>query len=258
MEIYRISCVVLFILMIVSFSLLAVFPFTRHKENFYMQMLNNLNVGFFSGLLVSFCTTYVGYFYAKEDFFNTLIRQSSYIYTNLHTMQRNLADSDYESNSTHFFQSLPVVLSHLETYTNAVESDAKMVNFLEYSPFFKNNESYRRIESLNKLFYEFKKYPDFFVRMRFLESERNLALTDNDSNALTIVNGEIVKFMGDLSTSVNGDIQVLDAFMSKLENEYNYPDTPWESFKKLVITPQKSEKHDTDAKKTNDKDIKKE
>ncbi len=256
MEIYRISCVVLFIMMLISFILLALFPFARHKENFYMQMLNNLNVGFFSGLMVSFSMAYLSYFYAKEAFFNTLLRQSMYIYSNLETMSHNIKNTGYTQPGEKFFRQLPVILSHLETYTNVVEEDAKKVNFLSYSPFVKSNDSYRQIESLQNLFFEFKKYPDFFIRMRFLENERNLAITDYDTNALNIVNQEIVRFMQDLDDSVNGDIKVLDGFISRLKNEYT-SDFSWESFKKLAITPHSPPDSKNEDEKTSDKEIKK-
>lgn len=230
MEIYRISCIVLFILMIISFLLLAIFPFIRHKDNFYLKMLNNLNIGFFSGLMVSFCTTYVGYFYAKEDFFNSLLRQSSYIYMNLQNMQKNLSSNRYPPNESQKF--LPVILTHLETYTNSIERDAKDVNFLSYSPFIKDDDSYKDVEALKDLFNRFKEYPDFFIHMKFLDNERNNAIREKDKEALASTNKEIESFILEMKSCVSKDLNFLDNFMNSLENEYTYQVTPWTSLKK--------------------------
>lgn len=254
MEIYRISCIVLFIIIAISGLLLIIFPRMRHKESFFMQTLNNLNIGFFSGLMISFILSLLSYFYVKNVFISNLIHQSRYIYSNLEDMNKNLAKLDYKTNPQIFFNHLPVLLEHLENRTLTIENDAKKVNFIDFSPFFKETQISKEIEKISTLFYEFRQYPDFFIRMRFLQNEREQALEAYDREAQNTAEKDIEKFMGDLTTSVTNNMEVLNSFLMTLKEENISPIDSWETFEKIKITDHKPKSKEQ---KEYDKQIKK-
>lgn len=240
MEIYRISCFVMLIMMIISGALLIVFPRLRHKESFYMQMLNNLNVGFFSGLMVSASVALVSYFYAKEDFLADLFQQSRYIYNNL-----TIIKTEIEKAEPSDYTNLPALLYNIEKSTAAIEQDAKQVNFLNFSPFFPESEMAKQVKTVQNLYYDFLKYPAFFTRMKVLQDEQKKAEENFDYAALKIAKKDISMFMDDLKNVVGNNLETLHGFISKLKQENQDRYIPWESFKAIPVTlsPHRSEKN---------------
>ncbi len=145
MEIYRLSCVIMLIIMLCSGLLLIFFPKLRHRENMYMQMLNNLNVGFFSGLMVSFSLTLITYFYNEQQFLENLFQQSRYIYVDSLSLEAEImADTpDYEAAMKNAF---------------TIQADVKKVNFLNYSPFFTDTEKAKQIKATQALYNKMEGY----------------------------------------------------------------------------------------------------
>jgi len=227
-EIYRISCYVMFVMMLISGVLLIVFPRLRHRENFYMKMLNNLNVGFFSGLMVSFSVALVSYFYARENFLSALFQQSRYIYLSLEDIESELQKSSSKSPAL-------VNLKAISAPSEAIRNDAKSINFLAFSPFFQNSEMALQVKTLQVLYAKFEKYPTFFTRMEFLQSERIAAQNNYDTAALNTIDGQIASFSADLRKEVKEDMTTLHSFIGKLKEENSDRYIPWENFKAVSI-----------------------
>ncbi len=228
MEIYRISCFVMFAMMLISGVLLIVFPRLRHRENFYMKMLNNLNVGFFSGLMVSFSIALASYFYARENFLSALFQQSRYIYVSLEDIVFELQKSE---SKTPYLVNLEAISAPCE----AIKNDAKSINFLTFSPFFRNSEMALQVKTLQGLYAKFEKYPTFFTRMQFLQSERAAAQNDFDTDALNTIDAQITSFSADLKREVEQDLATLENFIGKLKEENSDRYIPWENFKAVSI-----------------------
>ena len=185
MEIYRLSCVIMLVIMLVSSLLLIFFPKLRHRENMYMQMLNNLNVGFFSGLMVSFSLTLITYFYDEQQFMEKLFQQSRYIYVDSLSLEAEIMidNPDYEA-----------AMKNALT----IQADVKKVNFLNYSPFFTESERAKQIKETQNLFEKIEGYP---AMIKTLQDSADANTLDKIREDIAANTGQLYMFIMYLSKS---------------------------------------------------------
>jgi len=185
MEIYRLSCVIMLVIMLVSGLLLIFFPKLRHRENMYMQMLNNLNVGFFSGLMVSFSLTLITYFYDEQQFMEKLFQQSRYIYVDSLSLEAEIMidNPDYEA-----------AMKNALT----IQADVKKVNFLNYSPFFTESERAKQIKATQNLFEKIEGYP---AMIKTLQDSADANTLDKIREDIAANTGQLYMFIMYLSKS---------------------------------------------------------
>lgn len=190
MEIYRLSCVVMLFIMLGSGLLLVFFPKSKHRENTYMQVLNNLNVGFFSGLMVSFSLTLVAYFYSKQTFLENLFQQSRYIYNNSILMENELNAEITD-------------VEEVAKKALIIQEDAKKVNFLNFSPFMLKSKNAESVKKVENLFVKFEKYPELIKSWQKADEKKVSDMKYNIKKEITENTAELYSYITYLHDNSN-------------------------------------------------------